>query len=176
MKGAAVIQRVVVCMAVVGVCMPQLAMASMPQNDPARVTDVQLLAGGVLVGQVVTPQNTPVAQTSVTLQSAGQKISVGKTDKSGYFAFKGLHCGVYQLAAAKGHGSYRVWAEGTAPPSAQMQKGALVVAGQETVRGQNGMRTVRNFLANPIVIAGIVATAIAVPVAIHNSKKRSGTP
>ncbi|KKL19232.1 hypothetical protein LCGC14_2467570 [marine sediment metagenome] len=176
MKGAAVIQRVVICIAMVGVCMPQLLVAAMPQNDPIRVTDVQLLEGGVLIGQVVTPQNTPIAQTSVTLQNAGRKIE-GKTDKDGYFAFKGLRTGVYRVAAAEGHGTYRVWTEGQAPQTAQMkaqiQEGVLIVAGQEVVRGQNGMRTIRNFLANPIVIAGIVATAIAVPVAIHNSKSGS---
>ena len=82
------------------------------------------------------------------------------------FAFKGLQQGVYQVVAAKGHQAYRVWPEKIAPPSAQ--PGALIVAGNGTVRGQLGMRGFRNLLANPWVVAAIVATAIAVPVAIHN--------
>ncbi len=175
MKGATVIQRVMVCLAVVGVCLPQLALASTPQNGQMPVTDVQLRAGGVLVGQVVTPQNVAIPHTAVALYSAGQKLKVAKTDKSGYFAFRGLQSGVYQVAAAKSQGTYRVWTHSMAPPAARAQQGALIVAGQQTVRGQNGMRSIRNFLANPIVIAGIVATAIAVPVAIHNSNRSSGS-
>lgn len=170
MKGA-VIQRVVVCLALVGVCLPQLALASTPQTG-TPVTDVQLREGNVLVGKVITPENAAVADTEVTLLSAGHKIAQGKTDSNGYFAFKGVRSGLYQVAAADGQGTYRLWSHRMAPPKAQ--QGALVYAGQKIVRGQNGFRGVRNFLANPIVIAGIVATAIAVPVAIHNSKKKSG--
>ncbi|HYW79038.1 MAG TPA: carboxypeptidase-like regulatory domain-containing protein [Thermoguttaceae bacterium] len=172
MKGAVVIQRVVVCLALVGICLPQLAFASTPQTA-TPVTDVQLREGNVLIGKVITPENAAVADTQVTLLSAGQKIAQGKTDTNGYFAFSGVRTGLYQVAAADGQGTYRLWSERTAPP--KVQQGALVYAGTQTVRGQSGFRGVRNFLANPIVIAGIVATAIAVPVAIHNSKKKSGS-
>lgn len=33
----------------------------------------------------------------------------------------------------------------------------------------------RNLLANPFIVAGIVATAVAIPVAIHNSRSSGGT-
>jgi len=168
MKGAVVIQRVLVCLALVGVCLPQMAFASSPQTD-TLATDVQLREGNIFDGQVITPENVAVANTEVTLLSAGHRIAQAKTDANGYFAFSGVRTGLYQVTAAKGQGTYRLWNGRTAPP--KVQQGALVYAGQETVRGQNGFRGVRNFLANPIVIAGIVATAIAVPVAIHNSKK-----
>ncbi len=168
MKGAAIIQRVVVCLALVGVCLPQLAFASTPQTG-TPVTDVQLREGNVLVGKVITPESAAVANAEVTLLSAGHKIAQGKTDTNGYFAFSGVRSGVYQVTTANGQGNFRLWSGRTAPPKAQ--QGALVYEGQKIVRGQSGFRGVRNFLANPIVIAGIVATAIAVPVAIHNSKK-----
>ena len=175
MKGTTLIQRVAVCVAVVGLCVPQVALAATPSaNQTPVVTDVKLQEGGVLLGQVVTPQNTAVVGTDVVLLSGKKQLAVSKTDKQGYFAFSRLPRGVYQVAAANGYGAFRVWTSKTAPPKAR--KGALVVAGSNTVRGQNGMSSFRNFMANPIVIAGIVATAIAVPVAIHNSNRSKGTP
>jgi hypothetical protein len=164
-------QRVVVCLALIGTCLPQLAFAATPKTG-TPVTDVQLREDNVLVGKVITPENVAVADTEVVLFSAGQKVAQGKTDAKGYFAFKDVRSGLYQVASAKGNGTFKLWNQRTAPPKAQ--QGALVYAGQQTVRGQSGFRGVRNFLANPIVIAGIVATAVAVPVAIHNSKKKSG--
>lgn len=170
MRNATLLQQVAVCLAVVGFCLPQAALAATPSNTrPVVITDVQLREGGVLLGQVVTPENAAVAGTSVSLVSGQKELAVGKTDKNGYFAFSGLRRGVYQVAAAKGHQALRAWEPRTAPPAAQ--PGVLVVTGNRTVRAQYGMQTLRNLMSNPIVIAGIVATAIAVPVAIHNSKR-----
>jgi hypothetical protein len=175
MKRATFTQQLAVCLAVIGFCFPQAAVAATGPNKRAPVvTDIQLRQGGVLLGQVVTPENVGIPGKSVSLRSGQQKIAVGKTDKNGYFAFSGLRRGVYQVAAAKGYGMYRVWDQRSAPPAAQ--PGALIVAGHETVRGQYGMQTFRNLLSNPLVIAGIVATAIAVPVAIHNAKRSEGSP
>jgi len=170
MKGATLIQQLAVCLAVVGFCIPQIAFATTPQANLASVmTDVQLRDGGVLLGQVVTPENAPVAGVDVLLRSGTQEVGMSKTDNNGYFAFSGLQTGVYQVATTESQATYRVWTEGTAPPGAPT--GALIVNGHRMVRGQNGMQAVRNFFTNPWVIAGIIATAIAVPVAIHNSKK-----
>ena len=70
---------------------------------------------------------------------------------------------MYHVAAGQNQGSFlRVWKSGTAPPSAQ--NNAIVYT-------QGG--GIKSFLANPIVIAGVVATAIAVPVALANSHHAS---
>ena len=69
--------------------------------------------------------------------------------------------------SGEGHGIYRFWSPGTAPPAAQ--KGAIVY----TQNGNGGGGGLKMFLSNPIVIAGIVATAIAVPVALNNSHPSS---
>ena len=170
MKGATLIQQVAVCLAVVGFCIPQIAFATAPQANLGPVmTDVQLRDDGLLLGQVVTPENTPVARVDVLLRSGTQEMGASKTDNNGYFTFRGLRTGVYQVAMAEGQATYRVWAKGTAPPGTPL--GALIVSGDGMVRGQNGMQGVRNFLTNPWVIAGLIATAVAVPVAIHNAKK-----
>ena len=46
-----------------------------------------------------------------------------------------------------------------------------VVAGSDTVRAQyDACSKIKRCLSNPWVIAGIIATAVAVPVAIHNAE------
>ncbi len=172
MKGATLIQQVAVSLAVVGFCIPQIALATTPQAHPGSVmTDVQLRENGLLLGQVVTPENTPVAGADVLLRSGARQLGTSKTDNNGYFAFSGLQTGVYQVVTAQGQATYRVWTHGTAPPGAP--PAALIVNGKGAVRGQNHMRCVRNLLANPWFIAAVIATAVVIPVAIHNSKKPS---
>ncbi len=172
MKGATLIQRVAVSLAVIGFCFPQLALAAtLPSTQTPLITDVELREGGVLLGQVVTPENAAMADTDVSLSSGDQLIAAAKTDNNGYFAFAGLGNGVYQLAAAEGHAAFRVWTPGTAPPAAQ--PGALVVAGSGTVRAQGLARGFRNLMSRPLIVAGIIAAAIAIPVAIHNADRGS---
>ena len=167
--------RVAAGLAAVGLCIPQVALAATPTNHRTPlVSDVQLREGGVLLGPLVTPQNIGVAEAQVALSSGEQQLAVGKTDQHGYFAFAGLRNGLYQVTAADGYGTYRVWTATTAPPAAQ--PGVLIVGSQGTVRGQYGMRRMRDLLANPWVVAGIVATAVAVPVAVSNADTEPATP
>ena len=173
MKLAAIIKRLVVSVAVLGICLPQPLLASTPAKQSPVVVDVALGQGGVLLGQVVDPNGAVKANVPVSLRLGDRELAKARTDNNGYFAFSGLRGGVYMVAAAKGVAAYRVWAERTAPPTAQ--KGALVVSGQDLMRGQwhDGHRghagRLKCYLANPWVVAGIVATAVAVPVGIHNS-------
>lgn len=163
------IRWVAVCLATLGLCLPQVAMAAKPQDQTATaVSDVRLHESGALLGQVVTPENRPVAGAKITLHSAGKELAVARSDKSGYFAFNGLSNGVYQLSSPKGQGTYRVWTHKAAPPAAHL--GALVVDSDQVVRGQNSMRGFRNLMANPWFVAAVIAGAIAIPVATHNSK------
>jgi hypothetical protein len=163
MKGLAV------CLAVIGVCLPQAALAAQVEQTRA-VTDVELHKapqGNVLMGQVVDPQGGMKANAPVVLFGNGQKLAETKTDRNGYFGFSNLRGGVYQVATVDGVGAYRVWAPGSAPPVAQ--RGALVVTGQDLVRGNWGCGRLKMWLCHPCVIAGIVAAAVAIPVAIHNA-------
>jgi len=128
------------------------------------------------VCQVVDQQAMPQADVPVTLLAGEQQLAVARTDHRGFFAFRGLRGGVYQLTSADGVSAYRVWAPGTAPPSCQ--PAALVVAGTDLVRGnccggfaRNCCAWLRFQLANPVVLAAITATAIAVPIALHNAGK-----
>ena len=128
-----------------------------------------------MIGQVVDPQGTPVPGAPVSLRSQGKQLVAIKSGKEGYFAFKGVRGGVYQIVTRDGQGTYRVWSPGTAPPAAE--EGALVIAGSEVVRGQEGTKPpLKVLLANPLVIGAVAATAVAVPVAIHNARQDRGRP
>jgi len=141
-----------------------------PAADTAQappLADVKLQQGGVLLGRVVTPQGAPVAEAEVTLSSLRPELAKGQTDKNGYFAFGGLHDGVYQVVAADGQSTFRAWPEKVAPPVAQ--PGLLVVTGGDAVRGQGAMRRVRNALANPVVAGGLITAGIVIPIAIDDA-------
>ncbi len=169
MKRFGIIKGSIVFLALLGICLPYPVLAAPPAQKDNTLPDVALLDGGVLVGQVVDTQGAPQANVPISLWEGQQELAVGKTDAAGYFSFRGLRGGVYQLTAADGVSMCRVWAPGTAPPAAQ--QGALVVRGVDMVRGQwCGFPRLRCMLTNPWVIAGLVATAVAVPVAIHNAR------
>jgi hypothetical protein len=166
MKTRRILNGVMVSLAAVGFLIPTPLLAGSPAPAPV-VVDIALRDGGMLVGQVVNDRGTAEPGIPVSIRSQDRELAVAKTGKEGYFAFKGIRGGVYQLVADRGHGVYRVWSPGTAPPAAQ--EGALLVNGDQVVRGQCAGGGFRSFITNPLVIAGIVATAVAVPVAIHNS-------
>jgi hypothetical protein len=92
-------------------------------------------------------------------------VAATTSTADGRFAVQGLKGGVYRVAAGQGQGVYRLWTAKSAPPSAQ--KNAIVYTQFGTGGG------LKMFLANPIVVAGVVATAVAVPVAVANSKPSS---
>ena len=152
-----------ILLATMGICLPELALAASPPTPPA-VIDVAMADGGVLHGQVVDLQGGNTTGVPVSVRSQNQEIIRTTTAKDGQFAVQGLRGGVYQVAAGEGQGVYRLWTAKAAPPSAQ--KNAIVFT-------QGCCGGAKMLLANPIVIAGIVATAVAVPVALANSSPSS---
>jgi hypothetical protein len=159
-------------MAIAGMCFSQTAFAI--EAVPA-VADVALNDGGALHGQVVDLQGGGVADVPVTVRSQDQQVATATTAPDGTFGVQGLKGGVYHVATAKGHGIYRLWSAGTAPPAAQ---NTAVVYAQNGAVDSNaivytGGGGFKNFIANPWVIGAIVATAVAVPVALANSHHSS---
>lgn len=168
MSGKRIVRGLLVALATLGLCLPQPLLAG--SVTPKTVaTDIALQKDGLLVGQVVDALGKPVAGTQVTLAAQGKPLAATKSTPEGYFAFKGLRGGVYQVVTEEGYGVYRAWSPGTAPPAAK--KVALVVSGDDVVRGQEGNPPWKVLLANPLVIGAVVATAVAVPVAIHNANQ-----
>jgi hypothetical protein len=174
MKIGKLFHATVVGMAVVGACLPQSIAAETATPAP-KTTDIALMEDGVLLGQIVDTQGKPVVGAPVSLRYQDKELVTTKSGKEGVFAIKGVRGGVYQVATTDGQGVFRAWTANTAPPAAQQS--ALVVSGSNVVRGQNGTPSgPRSFLANPVVIAGVVATAVAVPVAVHQAHLQKRPP
>ena len=163
-----------VAVACFGMLIPQAALAAAP-NGPASpagqggtrvqssvIRDIALRPGGVLVGQIVTVEGTAQAKAPVSLQQNGKELVRTVTDANGLYAIKGLRGGVYHVVSRQTVETYRLWSPDTAPPAAK--DAALMVEGNGVVRGQ----LFGGILANPWVLTAVIATAIAVPIAISN--------
>jgi hypothetical protein len=131
-----------------------------------QTDDVALDAGGRLRGQVVNVQGVPAAGATVWLRQAGLEPAETHTDALGRFSFGRLSGGLYQVLVGRQSRLVRVWAAGTAPPVAQ--DAALVVVGGDLARGQMPLEDF--FASDAVVVTGLVAAAIALPIALHNSK------
>jgi hypothetical protein len=163
MKNGRLIRGMAIFLALVGTCVPELAFAAPPSTAPT-VVDVALTDGGVLHGQLIDLRGGAAAGVPVSVKAQNKDVARTVTVKDGSFAVPGLRGGVYQVSAAQGQGVYRLWTAKAAPPSAQ--KNAIVFTGM--FGGAPKM-----LLANPVIVAGVVATAIAVPIAVVNSQPSS---
>jgi hypothetical protein len=165
MKKRRFVRGLVVSLATLGLCLPEVVLAATPEPQPPAVVDIAMADGGVLHGQVVDLQGTGVKDAPVSVKDKDRDVASTTTTADGRFTVQGLKGGVYQVASNQGQGIFRLWTSKAAPPSAQ--KDAIVY----TQFGSGG--GMKAFLSNPIVIAGIVATAIAVPIAVANSRPSS---
>jgi hypothetical protein len=166
-----VLQGSLVVLAVVGSCLPQsLLSAELKAGSMDVVNDVALLEGGVLVGQVVDSQGLPLSNVSVSVKQGAMVRAMATTNEKGVFQARGLQGGVYQVVAPGSRGVYRLWASGSAPPAAK--QGMRLVNGGGAARGRGAM-SVSSIFRDPLIMGGIVATAIAVPIAVHYSGRPS---
>ena len=127
--------------------------------------DVRLDAEGTLRGKMVDGQGQPLAGRPLRLVRSGQLVSEATTGKDGEFAFSDLRGGVYQVYVAKTVVTCRVWTCAVAPPVARQQ--LLLVDAPELVRGQQPIGAI---FTNPLFLGLLVAAAIAIPIAVHNSQ------
>jgi hypothetical protein len=152
-------------------------------GQASAVPDVALDAGGALRGQVVDAHGNPLSRTPVAIRHFDREVARTISDASGNFRVTGLRGGVYGIVVGRTATVCRLWVPNTAPPSAR--PAALIVVGGEQLLAQGGCgfggcdpccppaRTsdrLKCWLANPLVIAGIIVTAVAIPVAIHNCR------
>jgi hypothetical protein len=139
--------------------------AATPHVASSPVRDIVLGADGSLSGQVLDHQGHPQANQIVLIQQPGQQPRQTVSDAQGRFIVPNVRAGVYHLAADGSVFLCRCWATGTAPPAARDE--VLLVPTGFVERGQ---RPIGEILANPLLIGLIIAAAIAIPIAVHNSK------
>lgn len=97
--------------------------------------DIALQDGGILYGRIYDANGLAKAQSEVVLVMNSKPVAIATTDQQGQFVIRGVRGGVYRLETNLGGGLYRVWAPGTAPPSAKQS--ITVVAAGRVVRGQS---------------------------------------
>jgi len=154
---------------------PPAATAVRPEGPPrpqSRVGDVALDAAGYLLGQVVDRQGLPVADRPVALGQMGRQIARTRTDAFGRFRVGPLRGGTYHVSVGRHGELVRAWVARTAPPAAGDV--ALLVVGDDVVRGQ--MPLEQFFASDAVVICGMVAAAIAIPIALNSSHSEPCSP
>ena len=171
MRRARLFNRCAVALSMLGMLTGQLAQAAAPVTEKAasRISDVGLHEGGTLRGVLVNSAGAAEAGVSVVLKQEGEVRASTRTGPSGEFAFRDVSAGLVELDTPNGQGIYRLWAPRTAPPSAEA--GILLVDGQHVQRGQGRsawLQSLGGTLANPWVLALIVAGAIAIPLALDS--------
>lgn len=129
------------------------------------VFDVQLDDGHGLRGEVRGANGQLKKGTDVALWKETSLMGQVRTDSQGQFRFAELRGGRYRVATADSVVACRAWTAGLAPPNARQS--LLVVTNVYSTRGQQPINEV--FCFNPFLMGTIVAAAIAIPIAVHDS-------
>jgi hypothetical protein len=168
-------------MSVVGLCLPLVPAnaqewarrAASSPAPPALIRDVELAYGGLLVGRLLDSNGRPVAHGAVSIRTDSHTLASTRTDAEGVFAVAKLHGGVHEIATDDTMQVCRLWANGTAPP--RTPQSIDVVSGENVVRGQWGpppgnqlFQKAKVWATNPLVIGGVVAAAVALPIALSD--------
>ena len=143
-----------------------------PSPPQQSSSDIVLAEGGVLVGRVVDAQGQPIPMAPVSLRTSGKEIARPHTDQDGRFKVSSLKGGIYEVVSPGHQDMYRFWAPRTAPPAAQ--QGITLVSHGDVIRGQYGPPSPGGMFSSmgqkiaehPIFTAGLIATAVAIPLAL----------
>ena len=179
-KGLAFLKSAVVALAMVGILFPQtqiLADQKLPAKPTVKVVaansvlDIRLDKNGTFTGRTVNQAGTPLEGVSVVLKQGKTEVAHSVTDKNGQFVAQNLKSGVYEVKSGSTEGSYRLWSEQAAPPTAKPY--GLLVIGQNGERGQVGSY---DDFGGMLLVAGIAAAALGVGIAtliVASQAKRS---
>jgi len=153
--------------------------AKAPGQRPL-VNDVVMTTDGVLRGKVVGPLGQPIGRVPVQLEREGRTVHKTTTGADGAFFTQVGRGGLYRVLTAGGQKVVRAWTPRSAPPGAA--DCVVIQLSDMTVRGQLEAGTLNRWVSgskyaftNPFVVGGIVVAAVAIPVAIHNRNRASGS-
>lgn len=168
--------RILMMLAIVGMLLP-VAPARAQESAPAPghvVRDVELGYGGLLVGRLLDGNGRPLSGAEVTVACGNKSLANTHTDAEGVFAVSNLRGGVHAVVTTENMQVCRLWAPGTAPP--QAPKSIDLVSDTSVARGQYGpppgnrfIRSAKVWATNPFIVGGVVAAAIAIPVALSDN-------
>lgn len=144
----------------------QSSSSTPPGTTRVQTHDVTLGATNELQGTLVDKSGARLANRIVIAVHSDKSALQSVSDANGHFRFQQAKPGTYQLASQGSYQVCRCWAANTAPPAAS--PGLLLVEGDQTLRGQ---RPIGELLSGPVLIGLIIAAAIIIPIAVHNSKK-----
>ena len=165
------IPNLLALLAAAGLLLPPAVRAESPSEavrpsvPPPR--DVALQGPGTLQLQVVSRSGQPIPGLPVWLHADASEAAgrMALSDGLGRVAYDGVLGGAYLIRCGNQLQPVRVWTAQAAPPIAVSQ--LLVVQEDEVLRAQQPFC---NLLGQePIMIAVLVAAAIAIPIAVHNS-------
>ena len=171
MKSFSWLRSMMVALACIGFVVPPacgqtlVASATQATFKPPLVLDVELDEANVLHGEVRDAQGQVQANTDVVLWQGKKLISRTRTDDNGRFRLMVPRGGRYLLATPDISIECRAWIAGLAPPDARQS--LLVTSNTYSVRGQQPINEV--FCFNPFLMGTIIAAAIAIPIAVHDS-------
>jgi hypothetical protein len=129
------------------------------------VYDVRLDEDDSFSGRLLDPSGRPLAGQTVLLRKGGKTLAQSRSGDRGEFSFGGVRAGVYQVTIGASAVACRAWTERAAPPAATSQ--LAIVTHPDVIRGQ---QPISCLLSSPLFVGLIIAAAIAIPVAIHNSQ------
>ena len=151
----------------------QLPRTAAPQRLPAptqvrALRDVVLGAEQSLHGTVINSEAHRVARQVVVLSDKNGELASTVTNEEGRFVFVRLRGGVYSLSVDGVSHVFRVWTAAAAPPRSLTE--VALTTGEAVQRGQRPFFEL--FVSDPIVLGVVLAAAIAIPVAINNSRSK----
>lgn len=143
---------------------PRHLMSKTQAAEP-KPTDIVLHPGNIIAGEVFAADGKPLAATEVIVQIGRHEVARVSTNQFGEFAVEVPRGGVYLLTSNGGTILVRAWTATAAPPSS-LDK--ITIAPQTTViRAQSEGGGFDPLLG--LLLAGGIAAAIAIPVALNNS-------
>ncbi len=147
MRPIGLLKGAVVALATLGIALPQTRILASEQPSspklkiktlaPNTILDLTLGADGAITGRTINANGNPVVGTTVVVKQGKTEIGQSQTDQLGNFAIPKVKTGVYEVSSGATVGTYRVWTEKNAPPSAKPH--CLLVVGENGARGQYGL-------------------------------------
>ncbi len=162
---------VTVWLACLGWLLPVQQAGTAEQGNPSMVRlasmvyDVRLAEGGSFAGRLLDPAGKPLAGQTVQLRQADRTLAQTRSGDRGEFSFDEVRGGVYQVTIGASAVACRAWTDQAAPPAATGE--LAIVTHPDVIRGQ---QPISSLFSNPLFVGLIIAAAIAIPVAIHNSQ------